>query len=144
MLEENYGASLSLFNICVRELGESWVHINFLGLELIYKWYIHLVLWGEREESFYVDAWGNIVQRQDVKSKWIGDEKSNVQNSASPEVGKWQSKKSNVQSWGSGTSRNPMYRVVHCLTRNAFCMKSIKFEYILKHGFKLSNHLMCV
>ena len=44
--------------------------------------------------------------------------------------------------WGSSSPKNPMYKVVCRLTHNAFCLKSIKFEYILKHGFKLSNPLM--
>ena len=68
-------------------------------MESLYKWYVHWVLWGEKEEGFYVDACGDMVQRQDEKSKWIGDEKSDVQSCESPEVGKWQSKKSNVQSY---------------------------------------------
>ena len=98
---------------------------------LLYKWYVHWVVWGEREEGFYVDACGYMVQRQDEKSKWIGDEKSNIQNCGWLEVGKWQFKK------------NPMYKVMHSLTQ-CFFMKSIKFEYILKHGFKLNNPLMRV
>ena len=48
------------------------------------------------------------------------------------------------QRWESGSPKNPMYKVVRLLTHNVFFMKSIKFEYILKHGFKLSNPLMGV
>ena len=78
-------------------------------MESLYKWYVHWVLWGEREEGFYVDACGDMVQRQDEKLKWIGEEKSDVQSCESSKVGKWQSKKSNVQSCASPYEINQIW-----------------------------------